>query len=69
MGLERLKEVSNIICQPHETCVVLFWNNESQAGTRMPLTDAQVSAQVAHYNRNASTGMDRLLMCESGKCK
>ena len=46
------------LCGTQRVCFVHFWTSEAQAGRRIPMTDRQVDAMVASYNRNLNTGND-----------
>ncbi len=63
-----LLAVSQQICNGQDICAVLFWDDESKAATSMPMTDQQVNDQIAQYNINKNTGLDRLLLCNQGSC-
>jgi hypothetical protein len=41
-----------------QICSVLYWTEESKAASGFPITDREVDAIVASYNRNRSTGND-----------
>jgi hypothetical protein len=57
-----LEAVSAKLCANMNICQVIFWR--SGAPTRLPMTDAQVAAEVAHYERNTNTGLDQLIICD-----
>lgn len=63
-----LLDVSKEVCGGANICIVMFWDDESKAANSLPMTDEQVNAQVAHYNINKNTGLDRLLLCNQGSC-
>ncbi len=63
-----LLAISKQICGGQDICVVLLWDDESKAATSMPMTDQQVNDQIAQYNINKNTGLDRLLLCNQGSC-
>lgn len=65
---ETLRSLSNTICGSQDVCIVIFWNDKSLAATVLPLTDEQVNAEVAWYNRNKNSGNDELLLCKNGNC-
>src|SRR5947207_15532720 len=46
------------LCGAERICFVHFWTSEAKAGRRIPMTDSQVNAMVASYNRNLNTGND-----------
>ena len=48
------------LCGVRSWCKVMFWDDESLAPKKFPMTDAQVDGQVAGWIRNASTGLRRL---------
>lgn len=56
------------LCKPGRTCVVMFWNNERAAATRMPLSAEQAAALVAQFTRSPTTGSERLAFrCRGGE--
>jgi hypothetical protein len=63
-----LLDISKEICRRESICVVLFWDNEDKAAHTIPMTDQQVNDQVAQYNINKNSGLDRLLFCTQGSC-
>ena len=66
--IQALLAISKQICSGEDICAVLFWEDESKAGTSLPMTDQQVNDQFAQYNINKNSGMDRLLICNQGNC-
>jgi len=53
------------ICAGKQICQVLFWKDEKLVPRKLPMTDQQVNAQVAHWQYNGNTGLRRLLWsCE-----
>jgi len=58
-----LNRITDKLCKSRDFCVVLFWDDRSKAATSLPMTDAQVNSEVAIYNLNKNTGLDRLLLC------
>lgn len=66
---DTLRDIVNIICEGETFCYVFFWDDEGKAATSLPMTDAQVNAQVAVYDLNTSSGLDRLMICTSGSCE
>jgi hypothetical protein len=63
-----LLDISKEICSGESVCVVLFWDDQNKAAQTLPMTDQQLSAQVAQYNVNTNSGLDRLLFCTQGSC-
>jgi hypothetical protein len=64
-----LKGVADAVCKDHQSfCMVLFWDAQAKAATSVPMTDAEVDAQVASYSLNKSTGHEELLVCVKGNC-
>lgn len=49
------------VCGIKDWCKVLFWADESLTPTKLPMTEAQVHAQVASWTRNAHTGYKKFL--------
>ena len=56
---ELMQDAAREICDDRRSCSVLFWANRAQAATRLPMTDAQVAAQIGRYDLNKNTGFDR----------
>lgn len=44
---------------PRQWCQALFWKRSDGAPAALPMSDAKVRTQLAAYNRNAATGLDR----------
>lgn len=63
-----LTVIANYVCKVESICIVMFWSNQSQAAKELPMSDAQVNAQVAHFNLNNNTGLYRLMLCNNGNC-
>lgn len=67
---EALWNISQEICRSrHPICQVLYWDDVYKAGVEIPMTDAQVNAQVAHFERNENTDYVKLWLCSEGDCK
>jgi|AGTN01.2.fsa_nt_gi hypothetical protein len=47
-------------------CKLLIWSDGKKAAKKLPMTDAQVNSQVASYERNKATGLDRLRILKNG---
>ena len=54
--------ISESICESKRVCIVLFWINETFIPRRLPMSDAQNNAMVAHYVHNRNTAYKRLLL-------
>ena len=65
---QALTYISKKICTGYDICKALFWDDKSKAANSLPMTDAQVNAEVADYSFNKNTGLDRLLICNQGSC-
>lgn len=53
------------ICSGKRICQVIFWKDEKLVPNKLPMTDAQVNAKMAHWQYNGNTGHRRLLWsCE-----
>ena len=63
-----LRSIADELCEGHPICIVLFWDDRNKAATSLPMTDAQVNALVATYNRNENTNFTQLLVCTLGDC-
>jgi hypothetical protein len=62
------RDAASSLCKPARTCVVMFWNDERLAATRMPLTSEQAAALAAQFTRNPTTGNERLhFRCRGGE--
>jgi len=49
------------LCGVQPICQVLFWIEGDDAPQSLPMTDAQVEAQAAHWQYNSNTGLRRFL--------
>jgi len=49
------------VCAGKNICQVMFWNDEALIPKQLPMSDAQDSAKVAHWQYNGNTGLRRLL--------
>jgi hypothetical protein len=45
---------------------VLFWQDETFVPERLPMTDEQADAQIAKYERNRNTGLERFYLIGGG---
>lgn len=54
--------IARNLCKGKSVCMVHFWTDKAKAGRQLPMTDAQVAAQIASYSWNVNTGND-LLVC------
>lgn len=50
------------LCAPSQFCYILFWSDRRRVPRQLPMSDAEVAAQVAVYTRNPRTGLDELLL-------
>lgn len=63
-----LRDAASRLCKPGRTCVVMFWNDERLAATKMPLSAAQAESLAAQFTRSPTTGNERLqLRCRGGE--
>jgi hypothetical protein len=64
-GRERDRDVYRFaiaeLCGVKPVCQVLFWPADTGAPKSLPMSDAQVASQVAHWQFNSHTGLRRLL--------
>jgi hypothetical protein len=44
------------VCKVDTFCNVAVWQGEASAATSLPMTDAQVATQLAHWSYNGNTG-------------
>lgn len=51
---------SRSLCQDKTVCFVHFWYDANQAALSIPMTDEQVAAQIASYNKNVNSGNDAM---------
>lgn len=49
------------VCLGKSHCFVLFWDSGRGGATRLPMTDAQARSQLAQYDFNRYTKLDRFL--------
>ena len=49
------------ICAGKRICQVMFWKDAALVPKKLPMSDAQVAAKVAHWQYNGNTGLRRLL--------
>ena len=62
------RDAAATLCKPSRTCVVMFWNDERAAATKMPLSAEQSRGLAAQYTRSPTTGGERLLFrCRGGE--
>ena len=47
-------------------CRVMIWVDESDAPHSLPMSEAQLAAQIAQYNRNRQTGYDCFYLMNKG---
>ena len=56
--------VAEYLCHAERICIIGFWNNASLMAKSLPMTDEQLYARIAQYNRNLNTGYDKLVICD-----
>lgn len=61
--------VAQTVCGQQSVCIVHLWDNQDLAALSLPMTDQQVRAKIAQYNRNQNSGLDRLLLCKADGCQ
>ncbi len=49
------------LCGVETVCQVLFWIEGTDAPRSLPMTDEQVETQIAQWQYNGNTGLQRLL--------
>jgi hypothetical protein len=49
------------VCSDRPICQVIFWAADSDAPKSLPMTDQQVSAQVAVWNSNSNIQLKQML--------
>lgn len=55
------QDAASALCKAGRTCVVMFWNDERVAASKMPLSAEQAGSRVAQFTRSPATGSERLL--------
>lgn len=63
-----LRTIAAQVCRNMNVREVIYWVDESRAGGSLPMTDAQVLAEVAVYNLNKATGYDEMVTCARDGC-
>ena len=62
------QDAATALCKPARTCVVMFWNDERLAASKMPLSAAQAQSLAAQFTRSPTSGNERLLFrCRGGE--
>ncbi len=62
------QDAASALCKAGRTCVVMFWNDERTAASKMPLSADQAGSRVAQFTRSPTTGNERLLFrCRGGE--
>lgn len=62
------RDAATTLCKPASTCVVMYWNDEHLAASKMPLSTAQAQSLAAQLTRSPTTGNERLLLrCRGGE--
>ncbi|MGE4218470.1 MAG: hypothetical protein AB7G39_03390 [Alphaproteobacteria bacterium] len=59
---DQMERAAERVCGNLRVCMVLIWDDRKSAARQVPMTDKQVNAKVATFNRNRNTGMSRLLV-------
>ena len=60
------RQAINDLCPGNDYAYVRFWNDVSKVPARMPMTDEQVEAQVAGYDRNPTSGLNEFYWIKGG---
>jgi hypothetical protein len=50
------------LCRPKDWCGLLFWSDRQKMPMKLPMSDAQASAQVAAYTYNPRTNFREFLL-------
>jgi hypothetical protein len=60
--------IRSICDDPQQVYIVLFWNDRSKVwpAGQSEMSDEQVAAQVAGYNRNPNSGLNRFYWLRDG---
>jgi hypothetical protein len=60
--------IRDICIDPQQVYMVLFWNDRSKVwpAGQSEMSDEQVAAQVAGYNRNPNSGLNRFYWLRDG---
>ena len=62
------RDAATTLCKPARTCVVMYWNDERLAASKMPLSTAQAQSLAAQFTRSPTSGNERLLLrCRGGE--
>jgi hypothetical protein len=48
-------------------CRVMIWNNQDSVPRSLPMSDAELEAQVAQYNRNRATNYECFFLLSNGE--
>jgi len=48
-------------------CQLMVWVDPASVPRALPMSDAQMRAQIAQYNRNRNTGYDRFILLGNGE--
>lgn len=67
--IAKLREFSKFICEDKAVCFAMFWDKKYYLPETVPMTNQQLSNQVAHYSRNTNTGHEQFLLCPNGNGK
>ena len=55
------------LCGQDQFCNLLFWEEESRAARRFPMSDDEMAALVSKYERNRTTRHDRYVRWSDGE--
>lgn len=55
-----IMDAAREICGTRPVCWVAFWPTEADAARGVPMTDAQLDARFAYYQRNWNTRLEHL---------
>jgi hypothetical protein len=58
--VDHYRRVVAEVCPSSEICIISFFVGLSSV--RYPLSDNELAAQTAQYNRNSNSGLDRLML-------
>lgn len=59
--MDQYREAIAGVCGIEDICQVLFWTNLGLIPKTLPMSDEQLDAKVAHWQRNSHTGVRRML--------
>lgn len=59
--MDQYREAIAGVCGIKDICQVLFWTDIALTPKMLPMSDEQLDAKVAHWQRNSHTGLRRML--------